>query len=194
MKPYHDPLQEEVTTARVEDIESMLALNDRIYPKEWHVSPDYIKKIMLKNPWVYRILKTSAGVKGIYGLFPLDKNDYMAVLEGKLEESEVEAFILDYDHPRTVYLYFITLIVDIHDTRRKDYARKLIKDIPLELKRLKEKGMDIKEIGAFAVSPEGENILPKIGFIHVGETFRLHDQEYPVFRAKPENVMDKIKI
>lgn len=194
MKSYHDPLQEEVTTASVEDIESMLSLNDRIYPKEWHVSPDYLEKIICRNPWVYRILKTSAGVKGIYGLFPLNKKDYMAVLEGKLEESEIESFILDYDHPKTVYLYFITIIVDIHDSRRKEYARKLIKDIPLELKRLQEKGMDIKELGAFAVSPEGENILPKIGFIQLGETFRLYDQEYPVFRAKAENVMDQIKI
>ena len=99
--------------------------------------------------------KTTDGVKGIYGLFPLNKEDYTAVLEGKLEENEVGKFILNYTNPTTVYLYFITLIVDVHDARRKEYANQLIKDIPLELKRLKDKGMDIKEIGAFAVRLRG---------------------------------------
>jgi predicted house-cleaning noncanonical NTP pyrophosphatase (MazG superfamily) len=194
MKQDNNHRKEEVTTARIEDIESMLSLNDKIYPKEWHVSPAYIKEIMLRNPEVYKIVKTSAGVKGIYGLFPLNKEDYTAVLEGKLEEDEVGEFILDYTHPTTVYLYFVTLIVDIHDARRKEYAGKLIKDIPLELKRLKEKGMDIKEIGAFAVSAEGEKVLPKIGFVHSGEKVVLSDKEYPVFRAKLENVIHTIKI
>ena len=64
----------------------------------------------------------------------------------------------------------------------------------MELKRLKEKGMDIKEIGAFAVSPEGERILPKIGFTYNGEKVKLNDYEYPVFRAKPEDLIAKIRI
>ena len=89
---------------------------------------------MLRNPEVYKIYKTPAGVKGIYGLFPLTKPDYAAVLDGKLEESEVGNFILDYSNPTSVYLYFVTLIVDIHDARRKEYARKIIKDIPLRIK------------------------------------------------------------
>ncbi len=194
MNQYNNHLKEGVVTAEVEDIESMLLLNDKIYPKEWHVSPGYIKGIMLRNPEVYKLFKTPAGVKGIYGLFPLSKKDYTAVLEGRMEESEVGEFILDYTNPTTVYLYLVTIIVDIHDARRKEYASKIIKDIPLELKRLKEKGMDIKEIGAFAVSPEGENVLPKIGFFHLGEKLMLNDMEYPVFRAKPENVIDKIKM
>ena len=54
--------------------------------------------------------------------------------------------------------------------------------------------MDIQEIGAFAVSPEGEKVLPKIGFVHSEEKVILNDMEYPIFRAKPENVIDKIKI
>ena len=168
MKQYNHQLKEEVTTARIEDIESMISLNEKIYPKEWHVPPEYMKEIMLRNPEVYKVFKTSAGVKGIYGLFPLNKEDYTAVLEGKLEEDEVGQFILNYMNRTTVYLYLITLIVDVHDARRKEYASQLIKDIPLELKRLKDKGMDIKEIGAFAVSSEGEKILPKIGFAYLG--------------------------
>lgn len=75
MKQYNHHLKEEVTTARIEDIESMISLNDKIYPKEWHVPPEYMKEIMLRNSEVYKILKTPAGVKGIYGLFALNKED-----------------------------------------------------------------------------------------------------------------------
>ncbi|MGG3891186.1 hypothetical protein [Metabacillus fastidiosus] len=194
MNEYNNHFKEEVVTAEVEDIESMLLLNDKIYPKEWHVSPEYIKEIMLRNPEVYKIFKTPAGVKGIYGLFPLSKTDYTAVLEGRIEETEIGEYLLDYTNPTTVYLYLVTIIVDVDDVCRKEYASKIIKDIPLELKRLKEKGIDIKEIGAFAVSSEGERILPKIGFVHLREKLMLNDMEYPVFRAKPEDVVDKIKV
>lgn len=194
MNVNNEGLEERVVTAGIEDIAGMVVLNDKIYPKEWHVSPAYIRLIMERNPEVYKIMKTSAGVKGIYGLFPLNKDDYTAVLEGRLEEDEVGNYILDYDSPKTVYLYFVTLIVDIHDVRRREFASKLIKNIPSEMKRLKEKGIDIKEIGEFAVSPEGERISPKIGFTNNGERVKLNDLEYPVFRAKPEDLIDKIKL
>ena len=192
MNQYENNPNEEIITAGVEDAEGMAALNDAIYPKEWHVPPAYLKEIMMRNPEVYRIIKTPTGVKGIYGLFPLNKAHYTAVLAGKLEEDEVGNYILDYDEPKAVYLYFITIIVDIRDAERKQYASRLIKDIPLELRRLKEKGIDILEVGCFAVSPEGEKVAPKIGFVHSGEKAILN-KEYPVFRAKPEQIFANIK-
>lgn len=171
----------------------MSALNDKVYPKEWHVSPDILKKILQKNPEIYRILKTAEGVKGMYSLFPLNKEAYTAILEGQLDEYEIGEHLQTYNQPKDVYLYFITLIVDIHDDRRKEYSSLVIKDIPNELMRLQAKGIHIKEIGGFAVSIEGENILPKIGFTHNGETVIQNGQEYPVFRAKPEQVIHSIK-
>lgn len=186
--------EEGMVTAGIEDIESMLLLNNKIYPKEWHVPATYIREIMRLNPEVYRVFKTSNGVKGMYGFLPLSKNDYMAVLEGRLEESEVGYFVVDYNTPKFVYLYLVTIIVDVEDVRRKEYASKIIKDIPLELTRLKEKGIDIKEIGAFAVSPEGESILPKIGFTHARETVMFDEHEYPIFKAKAEDILKKIRV
>ena len=187
-------IEEEVITAGIEDIESMLLLNNKIYPKEWHVPATYIREIMLLNPEVYRVFKTSTGVKGMYGFLPLSKSDYTAVLEGRLEESEVGYFVVDYNTPKSVYLYLVTIIVDVEDNRRKEYASKIIKDIPFELTRLKEKGIDVKEIGAFAVSPEGGSVLPKIGFTHMREMVRVDEQEYPVFRAKVEDILEKIRV
>ena len=183
----------EMTTAQLQDCEGMSALNDKVYPKEWHVSPDILKMILLKNPEIYRILKTPEGVKGMYSLFPMNKEAYTAILEGKLSEYEIGKHLQTYHQPTEVYLYFITLIVDIHDERRKEYASLVIKDIPTELNRLHEKGIQIKEIGGFAVSPEGENVLPKMGFTNNGETVRQNGMEYPIFRAKPEQVIQSIK-
>ena len=46
----NDGLEERVVIAGIEDIESMVLLNDKIYPKEWHVSPAYIRLIMDTKP------------------------------------------------------------------------------------------------------------------------------------------------
>ena len=193
MNQYTTSKQVEMTTAVVQDCEGMAALNDSVYPKEWHVSPDLLKEILQINPEIYRILKMPDGIKGMYSLIPLSKEAYSAVLEGRISEYEIGEHLLTYNQPKEVYLYFITLIVDIHDDQRKEYARMVIKDIPNELARLREKGIEIKEIGGFAVSPEGAKVLPKMGFTHKGETVIQNNQEYPVFRAKPEEVILHIK-
>ena len=73
MNVNNDGLEERVIIAGIEDIESMVLLNDKIYPKEWHVSPAYIRLIMDRNPEVYKIIKKTAGEKVIYWLFPLNK-------------------------------------------------------------------------------------------------------------------------
>ncbi|WP_338449688.1 hypothetical protein R4Z09_26640 [Niallia oryzisoli] len=183
----------EMITAQLQDCESMAALNDKIYPKEWHVSPELLRNLLKKNPDIYRILKTTEGVKGMYSLFPLAKEAYKAILKGSLSEYELEDKLLTYDRPEDVYLYFITLIVDTLDSRRKEYASKVIKDIPGELIRLKQKGVHVQEIGGFAVSPEGARVLPRMGFTHHGETVIQNGHEYPVFRAKPVEVIHSIK-
>lgn len=180
-----------VITAGLEDAEGMARLNDAVYPEEWHVAPKYLREIMQINQDVYRIIKTPRGVKGIYGLFPLSAQDYEAVLAGRLKENEISNYLLPYDMPKAVYLYLITLIVDIHDANRKQYASRLIKDIPFYLKRLEEKGIEIMEVGAYAVSPDGEKVLPKMGFVHQGEKAIL-EKEYPVFRATPAQIFAHI--
>lgn len=189
----NDHTTPEMITAQLQDCESMAALNDKIYPKEWHVSPVLLKNLLRKNPDIYRILKTTEGVKGMYSLFPLAKEAYTAILEGSLSEYELEDKLLVYDRPKDVYLYFITIIVDTLDSRRKEYASLVIKDIPGELIRLKHNGVHVQEIGGFAVSPEGASVLPKMGFTHHGETVIQNGHEYPIFRAKPEQVIDSIK-
>jgi len=181
-----------IKKADYSDIKSMLDLNYKIYPTEWHVSPEYVHKIMSKNPEVYNILDTEEGVKGIFSLFPLEKNIYEAILSGELEESELSEHILEYDKEKEVYLYLISLIVDIHDEERKSYAGQIIKGIPNELKRLEAKGITIREIGAIAISSDGENVLPKIGFKMQQENLSIYNHHFPVFRATVRDVIKAI--
>jgi hypothetical protein len=183
-----------VKKAEKQDIKSMLELNYKIYPPEWHVTEHYVKKIMSKNPEVYNILTTKDGTKGIVSLFPLNKDIYESILNGKIEEDDLSEYILDYFTPKEVYIYLISLIVDVFDPNRKTYAKNIIQSIPFELKRILAKGIDIKEIGAIAISPEGEKILPKIGFTQNKEVLSIYNQKYPVFRASVNDVISSINI
>jgi hypothetical protein len=187
MNTTHD----EVTYARQEDIQGMLELNYKIYPKEWHVSPDYVQTIMKRNDKVYRVIHSYQEIKGIYSLFPLSKEIYDAVLTGKLDEKHLEKYILDYDTPKEVYIYLISIIVDIYDVNRKNYAKSIIKDIPHQLNTIEKMGIKIKEIGAIAISNYGEKILPKIGFQVQNET--AIDTNYPVYKAQKSEIIKAIK-
>jgi hypothetical protein len=184
----------DITKALPSDIYSMLDLNYKIYPAEWHVSEEYVLRIMQKNPEVYNVLRTDTGIKGIFSLFPLVKEDYESILKGELEEKELSEMVLDYKNPKEVYLYFISIIVDIYDVNRTHYAKRIIHGIPEELRRLEKKGIVVKEIGAVAISSDGERILPKIGFSKQKESLNLHNQKYPVFRASVGDVLKSITI
>jgi hypothetical protein len=182
-----------VRKAQPDDIKGMLDLNYKIYPPEWHVSVEYVEQIMKRNPQVYNVLRTEEGIKGIFSLFPLSKEHYEQVLYGTLEENRLAEYLLDYTTPKDVYLYFISIIVDVFDPKRKMYAREIIKSIPEELKRIEEIGMNIQEIGAIAISPEGKQILPKIGFHQDESPIAVYEQEFPVFRAAAPDVLKAIR-
>jgi hypothetical protein len=187
-----EELNVKIQKARFSDVRSMLQLNYKIYPPEWHVSEEYVHRILKKNSEVYNILKIEEETKGIFSLFPLDKDIYEAILQGEMEETDLSEYILDYGESKEVYLYLISLIVDIHDPKRKLYASNLIKKIPFELKRLQSKGIKIREIGAIAISPEGEKILPRIGFKQDAEKLSILNTNFPVFRASVDDVIKSI--
>lgn len=185
--------QFKVDKARKDDVTQMLDLNYKIYPPEWHVTPNYVEQIMEKNPLVYNILRTDKGIKGIVSFFPLEKKYYELVLKGELEEKDIAKYLLNYSTSKEVYLYLISIIVDIHDPMRKIYAKEIIQSIPTELKRIENSGVKVKEIGAIAISQEGEQILPKIGFRQDKNPLLLNNQEYPIFRASVEEVLNAIQ-
>lgn len=182
-----------VEKATPAQIDEMLALNYAIYPEEWHVGRPFVEAVMAKNPQVYNILRTPAGVKGIFSIFPLPAGPYEQVLCGDLEEGELASHLLDYDRPRRVRLYLISIIVDIHDPLRKAYARAIVQAIPGELQRLAELGIEVEEIGAIAITEDGNRILRRIGFTAKGEQ-ESFGECYPIYRASPEDVVQAISL
>ena len=109
-----------------------------------------------------------------------------------LNQNDLFNYILDYSYPKEVYLYLISIIVDIYDSNRKIYAKNIIQSIPKELERLKNIGIDIKEIGAIAISEEGEKILPRIGFKQDKQILTIYNHKYPVFRTTVDNILETI--
>lgn len=181
-----------VRKAGPEDIAGMLALNYAIYPEDWHVGPEYVEQVMQRNPEVYNVLPAAGGIKGIFSIFPLTRDHYDQVLNGQLAEERLPECILPYDQPKSVCLYLISLIVDIHDPLRKQYASTVIEAIPQELHRLEQQGVVIDEIGAIAISADGNRILRRIGF-STSEAMESFDQEFNVFRAVPAEIYRAIQ-
>lgn len=182
-----------VGKAAPKDVDAMLSLNYAIYPKEWHVTNNYVEQIMQKNSEVYNVLRTADGIKGIFSIFPLSKVIYEQILHGLLEEEKLSQCILSYDDPKHVCLYFISLIVDIHDPLRKQYAKSIIQAIPKELRRLEELGITIDEVGAIAISNDGNRILKRLGFT-ISEQVEFFDQKLNVYRAQLDDIYNAIKI
>jgi hypothetical protein len=180
-----------VGKATTEDIDAMLSLNYAIYPKEWHVTRSYVEQIMQKNSQVYNVLRTCDGIKGIFSIFPLPKVIYEQILHGTLTEAELAQCILPYDHPKRVCLYFISLIVDIHDPLRKLHAKSIIQAIPEELRRLEKQGITVDEIGAIAITKDGNRILKRIGFT-ISDQVDCFDQKFNVYRADLDDIYNAI--
>jgi len=178
--------------ATLKEIDSILSLDYRVYSDDWHVSNDYVQHVMQKNPEVYNILRTKDGIKGIFSLFPLDQSAYERVLHGALEETELADRILPYNGPQHVYIYLISLLVDIDDEQRKLYAKCIIEAIPRELRRLKNQGIIINEIGAIAITDDGNRILKRIGF-STTEQVSLFDQSFHVYRAQVDDIYRAIQ-
>jgi hypothetical protein len=181
-----------VTTAEQGDIAGMLELNYKIYPKEWHVSTDYVHNIMKINKEVYRVVKQGELVKGIYSLFPLEKSIYEKVLAGQIEEGQLDNYLLNYMAPKDVFLYFISFIVDIYDQNKKAYTKALLKDMRDRLNGFEAKGIKIMEVGAIAISEDGQRILRRIGFQLV-DRVSIEGEMYDILRASKDDIIKAIK-
>ncbi|MFC5713749.1 hypothetical protein ACFPU1_13240 [Thalassorhabdus alkalitolerans] len=183
----------EMVTPGKEDINEMLELNYKIYPKEWHVSKEYVLSIMERNPFVYRVYKENKQVKGIHSLFPLPKTVYEQVLTGEISEKDLYEHIIDYKKPGDVYLYLISIIVDIHSQKAKEYTKHLLYDMVSQLHWIEKQDQNIKEIGAIAISKDGERILQRIGFSH-SHSMKEEGISYPVFRSSKESILQAVTL
>lgn len=178
-----------VRQATVDDVDGIMALDYRYYPEEWRVDIEYVRGEFKKGYPMARVIETSNGIKGYYAYLPLTKETYEKMLNGDIKEGEP----IDYNDTTEVYLYLISIIVDIEDENRKSYTRALILDMHQYLKSITEKGMMIKELGAIAVSEGGKRILERIGYDHEGQLLEYKGGVYPIYRAQLLDILQGIR-
>ncbi|MCM3790725.1 hypothetical protein M3221_20470 [Domibacillus indicus] len=164
------------------DIREVLQLEYRLYPEQWHVPEEIIRKVLARNEEVIRVLETNGALKGHYAFLPLEKDVYEKVLHGTLDEKELADYIVDYKEPKDIYLYWTTVMVDTEDTNRSQFSKCLLNDIPLYLKSLQERGINIVEIGGIFISDNGVRVAQRFGMVQTG-TIYYAGKSYPVYRT-----------
>lgn len=122
-------------------------------------------------------------IKGHYSFLPLEKEQYEKVLHGELDEKNLVQWIMKYDQPKEVYLYWTTVIIDLDDPNRKQLAKCLINDIPDYLEGLSAYGITIKEIGGIFISNEGERLAKRFGLKLTNSIHCIDDKVYPIYRG-----------
>ncbi|WP_134703334.1 hypothetical protein [Ammoniphilus sp. YIM 78166] len=182
-----------VRTATVEDVDQMMQLDYRYYPQKWHIDLEAVKQTFRKGTQLARVVGTAEGIKGYYAALPLNKDAYEKVLCGELKEGELSEYVLHYRHHKEVYIYSVSIIVDIEDEQKKLYSKALVQDMPRFFNSLMEAGVSIKELGAIVVSKEGKQLLERIGYQHHGQILTYEGLEYPIYRAHVWSILDAIK-
>lgn len=172
-----------VRNGEIKDIIEVLRLEYQIYPSQWHVTAKYVRDLLQQNNDVLRVLEVGQSIKGHYSFIPLEKEQYENVLNGELDEKNLTQWIMKYEQPKEVYLYWTTVMVDLDDPNRKQLAKCLLDDIPVYLKGLTEKGITIKEIGGIFISIEGERLANRFGLKLTNTIQYIDDREYPVYRG-----------
>ncbi|RXT03785.1 hypothetical protein [Ammoniphilus sp. CFH 90114] len=181
-----------VRTATTEDVEKMMSLDYRIYPKQWHIELEAVKQNFRRGTQLGRVVITEEGIKGYFAHLPLPRDAFEKVLRGELKEGDLANYVLHYDKEKEVYLYSVSFIVDIEDEHRKSYSRALIRDMPYFFGSLAEAGVIIKELGAIVISPDGKRLLESIGYHHDGQMLSYEGEEYPIYRAQVADIVDSI--
>jgi hypothetical protein len=175
------------------DAKEIFELNCKLYSAEWRVPEEYVYKILEKNRYMYRILRTPEGIKGLYSFFPFSKEVYEGILSGEVEESDLFLHLLDYDKPKEVYLYLISILVDVTSPLRKTYTRELLRDFESTFSFLSARGIVVNEVGAIAVSESGVRITNSLGFKY-DKTISEYGKDYPVLRTSADAIRGSIDL
>ncbi|HWO98535.1 MAG TPA: hypothetical protein VNM45_19845 [Bacillus sp. (in: firmicutes)] len=167
----------------ISDLKDILQLEYRLYPEQWHVSQEFAKEVLTRNDDVIRVLDVNGMIKGHYAFLPLEKTIYEQILHGEMDEKELAEHILSYKEARNVYLYWTTVMVDIEDPDRTQLSRCLLNDIPQYLQGLKERGINIVEIGGIFISEQGIRVAKRFGMKQTGMIQYIDGKTYPIYRT-----------
>ena len=155
-----------VSSARIEDIPSMLEVEKKHFDICWRSKEGVLQRLIKKDPRMFRVCKVGGALKGYYGVIPLSYVVWRKVIKGEITEDEAMRYVLPFHAPE-VYLYIYSVIVDISDKRRKVFTRALVRDFAREY-IMKSSHKRFRYVGAFTVSEGGRRLLERSDFIFKG--------------------------
>lgn len=157
-----------VECAQNQDIPAMLSLEKRYFDPYWYSEPEFIHKLIEKDPMMFRVCKINNEIRGYYWVIPLENSIWKQVLSGRINESEAMGHIRSFSE-KNLYLYICSVIVDLADKQHKRFTKALVRDFgKLFVLDQGPNAPDIKAIGAFTISDGGRRLLERSNFAYKG--------------------------
>jgi hypothetical protein len=149
-----------------EDIPALLALDERVYAKEYRMSDDLTRRRFRINPYSDIVVSDGDQLVGYISVFPILTKMIQKMKTGAFQECDLERSVIPYDHPGFYDLYLESIVVD--KARYPHFSSHwLLVVLQEHLQRLQKRGIFIRQIVAWAVSPMGRRTLQKWRFCEI---------------------------
>lgn len=179
-----------VECARIQDTPIMLGLEKKYFPSCWCSEPILIRKLIKKDPMMFRVCKVNGKIKGYYWVIPLEHSVWKKILTGEMKESELMDHIKSFDEPN-LYLYIAAVIVDIDDEQHKKYTQALVQDFNRHFVMKQTPAFpDIRSIGAFTISDGGRRLMERSNFSYNGN-FKAEGQIVRSYSANRQTLVQQ---
>lgn len=175
-----------IRDATFDDIEYLLKLDYKYFPKEWHVESAFTEAVMSKNRYCYRLIESEGKVKGYHLVIPLKKEAFDSLMIGAISEEEMVFHVQPSETEHHLCLYMGSMVIDTNDSRYLTYFRHLLADFFQTLYHYQEKKADIQEVGAITITKKGKNLCEKLGF----QLFS-RDGDVNIYKASPEEILKR---
>lgn len=180
-----------VGCAGIQDVPAMLGFEKKYFDTCWQSIPNVLKKLIEKDPKMFRLCKVGNKLKGYYGAIPLPYEIWQKVLKGQIKEDEAMGYAVSFKAPE-IYLYIYSVIVDLGDKHHKIYTRTLIRDFARQFILGQNHRENIRAVGAFTVSEGGRRMVERSKFIYKGGFRGANGKYVRSYAIKLENLVKQV--
>lgn len=157
-----------------EDIPQLIALDQKVYPPEYQVDEETTRCRWKRNHQTDLIIKDQEQIIGYITLLPIPSPLFHQMMDQPINEEYVDLNILPFDHPGSYDAYLESIVLD-----KKSYphfsGKWLFINLERHLRNLQRRGIFIRHILAWAVSPMGRKTLQKMRFTEVSPNRFVYD-------------------
>lgn len=176
-----------VNSAGIDDVAAMLELERTYFDSCWHSEAGEVKKLLQKEPRMFRVCKVGSKIKGYYWVFPLAHRVWHKLVTGEISEAEMVKHIKPFTEPN-LYLYIATVIVDQKAAHKKKYTKALVYDFGRNFVLGKNNKADIKGVGAFTISEGGRRLMERSKFSYKG-SFKVGENLARTYTANQQMLL-----